>query len=174
MSNPETTSLSTPDPVYRLMESSHEALNAIDEVIAAANHEIRIFDVSSQSLRGRDFGTPARIEALKKMLLAKRHNLLRIALHETTGIEAELARLVALKLIFPRQILIHRTLGVAREAKDVMIIADETHVWRKPYFEHPRSVLHLHQAEATQPFLDRFAQIWDSTEVATVGGATGL
>ena len=55
-----------------------------------------------------------------------------------------------------------------------MIIADQAHFWRKPYFEHPRSVLTLHQPENAQPFVDRFEQIWESTEFAAVGSAVGL
>ena len=163
-----------PEVIYRLMDSTSEGLLAINEVIGQAQHEIRIFDVSAQSLRSRDFGHPARIETLKKILLADRNNRLRIALHETRGIESELARLVELLALFSNQISIHRTMGAARDAKDVMIIADQAHFWRKPYFEHLHSVLTLHDQAAAQPFVDRFEQIWESTEVAVTGSTVGL
>ncbi len=163
-----------PEPVYRLMESNADALEAIESLLAVAQHDIMIFDASPQMLRSRDFGRPQRIDILKAILLANRGNRIRIALHETAGIESELARLVALKGLFSTQLLIQRTVGQAREAKDVMIIADQAHFWRKPYFEHPRSVLTLHQPENAQPFVDRFEQIWESTELATIGGAVGL
>ena len=159
---------------YRLMDSNTEALAAIESVVALAQHELCIFDVSPQALRTRDFARPQRIDALKEMLLKNRNNRIRIALHETAGIEAELARLVALKGLFSLQMTIHRTIASARDAHDVMLIADQAHFWRKPYFEHPRSVLTLSDPEATQPFMDRFEQIWESSELASVGGATGL
>lgn len=163
-----------PEVIYRLMDSSGDALTAIDDVISQAQHEIRIFDVSAQTLRARGFGDPERIESLKQLLLANRNNRLQIALHETVGIERELARLMGLLTLFSGQINIHRTVGVAREAKDVMIIADTAHFWRKPYFEHPRSVMTLHDLNATQPFIDRFEQIWESTELAVTGSTAGL
>lgn len=166
--------VATPEPVYRLMESNTEALEAIESMFAMAQHEILIFDGSPQLLRSRDFARPQRIDMLKAMLLANRSNRIRIALHETTGIESELARLVALKGLFSTQLFIQRTVGQAREAKDVMIIADQAHFWRKPYFEHPRSVLTLYQPENAKPFVDRFEQIWESTEFAAIGGAVGL
>jgi hypothetical protein len=172
----ESNSLNTkpPEAIYRLMDSKTEALDTIDAVIRAAQHEIRIFDVSPHTLRSRDFGNPARIEMLKQLLLANHGNQIRIALHDTAGIEAELARLVALKKLFSSQIAIHRTIDAAREAKDVMIIADNAHFWRKPYFEHPRSVLTMHDLTATQPLLDRYEQIWENTEVAVTGSTVGL
>lgn len=160
--------------IYRLMDSTADALDAIDTVVHAAQHELRIFDVSPHALRNRDFGNPARIETLKQLLLANRNHHIRIALHDTAGIESELARLVALKSLFSGQISIHRTINAARDAKDVMLIADDAHYWRKPYFEHPRSVLTLHDLTATQPFIDRFEQIWENTEVAVTGSTVGL
>ena len=160
--------------IYRLMDSSGDALTAIDDVIGQAHHVIRIFDGSAQSLRARGFGHPKRIESLKQLLHTNRNNHLQIALHETIGIERELARLMGLLTLFSDQIAIHRTTGVARDAKDVMIIADTAHFWRKPYFEHPRSVLTLHDVNATQPFIDRFEQIWESTELAVTGSTAGL
>lgn len=162
------------DAVYRMMESKAEAGSAIDAVLACASSEIRIFDTSPVALRERDFGRPARIEMLKRMLLADRHNRLRIVLHEIQAIESELPRLVSLLGLLPAQILIHRSTAAAREARDVMVIADDAHFWRKPYFEHPRSILTLHDATATQPFAERFEEIWQNSELAVGGGTAGL
>lgn len=163
-----------PDIVYRIMESNGDALTAIDSVVAIARHEIRIFDTRPSTLRERDFGRPNRIEALKTLLLKNRASRIRIALHEVTAMESELPRLLLLMQLHSTQVQIHRTVGQAREAHDVMLIADDAHSWRKPYFEHPRSVLTLNDPVAAKPFIDRFEEIWDSTELVSVGGATGL
>lgn len=163
-----------PDIVYRIMESNGEALTAIDSVVAIATREIRIFDTRPSTLRERDFGRPSRIEALKTLLLKNRASRVRIALHEVTAMESELPRLLLLMQLHSSQLQIHRTVGQAREAHDVMLIADDAHSWRKPYFEHPRSVLTLDDPAAAKPFIDRFEEIWDSTELVSVGGATGL
>ncbi len=166
--------MTTPEIVYEIMESNAEALSAIDKVVTNATRELRIFDAQPATLRERDFGRPARIEVLKTLLLKNRTSRIRIALHETTAIESELPRLLMLMQLHSTQLQIHRTIGQAREAKDVMIISDNAHFWRKPYFEHQRSVLTLHDANSTQPFIDRFEEIWESTELVAVGGATGL
>ena len=163
-----------PDVIYRIMESNGEALAAIESVVACARREIRIFDTLPSTLRDREFGRPNRIESLKTLLLKNRASRIRIALHEVTAMESELPRLLLLMQMHATQVQIHRTVGQAREAHDVMLIADDAHSWRKPYFEHPRSVLTLNDPAATKPFIDRFEEIWDSTELVSVGGAAGL
>lgn len=166
--------MTTPKIIYQIMESNAEALLAIDQVVANATRELRIFDAQPTTLRERDFGRPARIEVLKTLLLKNRVSRIRIALHETTAIESELPRLLMLMQLHSTQVQIHRTVGQAREAKDAMIIADNAHFWRKPYFQNQRSVLTLHDANSTQPFIDRFEEIWEGTELVAVGGASGL
>lgn len=163
-----------PECVYRIMESNSEALAAIESVVAIAKQEIRIFETRASTLRERDFGRPHRIEALKTLLLKNRASRIRIALHDVTAMESELPRLLLLMQMHSTQVQIHRTVGQAREAHDVMLIADEAHSWRKPYFEHPRSVVTLNDSTSTKPFIDRFEEIWESTELVSVGGAAGL
>ena len=165
---------SGPETVYRLMETRSEAHAAIAEVVALAQREIRIFDVDPAMLKEREFGQPVRIEMLRTFLLASRDHQLRIALHDTRGIESALPRLVALLTQFSGQIHIHRTLGQAAEARDPMIIADEAHFWRKLHIDHPRSVLTLHNATDARPFVERFEEIWEQSELAVTGSSLGL
>lgn len=163
-----------PEKIYRLMETRSEARAAIAEVVSQARREIRIFDVDPEILKDREFGQTPRIDALRKFLLASRDHRLRIVLHDTRGIESELPRLVALLTQFSGQIQINRTLGQAAEARDSMIIADEAHFWRKLHVDHPRSVLTLHSATDARPFLERFEEIWDQSELAVTGSNLGL
>ena len=171
----ETDSPSLPaEKIYRLMETRREARDAIGEVVDQVRSDLRIFDADPQALKDHAFGDPARIESLRKFLLASRDHSLRIALHNTRGIESELPRLVALLTSFSGQIHIHRTLGQAAEARDAMVIADDAHFWRKLHVDHPRSVITLHSAVDTRPFLERFEEIWDQTELAVTGSSLGL
>lgn len=169
MSEPE-----IPGPTYKMMESNGEAKGAIDEVIAAATLEIRLFDVSPATLQGRDFGRPARIDVLKSLLLKNRRSRIRIVLQDVATIEGTVPRLVALLNLYSTQLKILRAMGPAREAKDVLLIADDVHVWRKPYFEHPKSIQTLHDANAAKPYIERFEEIWENSEIVPIGGATGL
>ena len=162
------------DTVYRMMDSRVEASDAIDEVLACAKTEIRIFDSTPATLRERDFGRPACIDRLRQLLIANPQHRLRIVLQETRDIESELPRLLNLLAVLSAQIQIHLCTASARGARDVMIIADDAHFWRKPYFEHPRSILTLRDPAATQPFVDRFEEIWQNSEPAFSGGTAGL
>lgn len=163
-----------PERIYRLMTSHADAREAIDAVVGAAQRELRVFDASARSLRDRDFGRPARVEDLRKMLLANRGHRLRIVLHDVKGIEIELSRLIELLRNFAGQFEIHRTTGQAMEARDPMVIADSGHFWRQLHIDQPRSVLTLHDDIGTRPFIDRFEEIWEMSELAVSGSTLGL
>ena len=66
-----------PRPSYKPLSSIAESQAAIDEVIAAAGHTLRLFDVS---LWGRGFNAPARTERVRG-----------IGLIEATGIYLQFA-----------------------------------------------------------------------------------
>ncbi len=165
---------SPPEKTYRLMETRSEARIAIGEVLGAARREIRIFDGDPKMLKDRGLGQPACIETLRTMLLASRDRRLRIALLDSSAIESEVPRLITLLTQFSGQIHIHRTLGQAAEARDPMIIADDAHFWRKLHIDHPRSVVTLHSATDARPFLERFEEIWEQSELAVTGSSLGL
>ena len=161
-------------PIYRMMDSRAEAQKAIGEVLATAATSICLFDNSAETLREREFGRPHNVELLRQLMQADRSRKIRIALHETQGIETELPRLLSLLNIFSTQLFIHRTMGAARDTQDVMLIADDDCIWRKPVASHPRSILDLHNAAAVKPYLERFEEIWLLTENTVSTRATGL
>ncbi len=164
----------SPAKIYRLMDNNADSAGAIEQVVSAARRELRVFDATARTLRDRGFGSPSRIELIRALLLASRGHRLRIVLHDVKAIEIELPRLLALLTPFSGQIEVHRTLDQATEARDPMIIADDSHFWRKPHADQPRSVLTLHDAVGTRPFLERFEEIWEKSELAASGTTLGL
>lgn len=165
---------SQPEKMYRLMETKAEARSAIDSVLAVAQREIRIFDADPKAMKERELGERDQIETLRLFFLASQEHRLRIALHDTRGIEGELPRLIGLLTLFSGQMQIHRTLGRASEARDSMVIADDAHFWRKLHVDHPRSVWTMYDPGSTRPFLERFEEIWDQSELAVTGSSLGL
>lgn len=163
-----------PERIYRLLDSNADANEAIELVVSAARQQLRIFDATPRTLRDRGFGSPGRIETLRRMLLASRVHRLRIVLHDARGIESELPRLTQLLAQFSGQIQIQRTVEQAMDARDPMVIADDAHFWRKPHIEHPRSVLNLNNPADTRPFIERYEQIWEKSELAVSGSTLGL
>lgn len=164
----------SPLKTYRIMETNAEAADAIEQVVRAAQRELRIFDATPRTLHGRGFGSPNRIDTVRAMLLANRGHRLRVVLHDIAAIENELPRLIDLLTRFSGQIQIHRTIDQATEARDPMIIADECFFWRKLHIDQPRSVITLHDASDTRPLIERFEEIWEKSELATSGSTLGL
>lgn len=175
MSAPIDPAVSSPgsavEPRRELLTGDKDAIVAVDTVIAHAKRRLLIFDIE---LKSRGFNSLPRCEVLRRFLLADRNNVIRIALHETRGLEADCPRLIALVQQFPSSIRIHQTVGVARGAPDPLVIADDTAFWHKLHYQHPRSVLALGDIQETLALAERFGEIWESSEPAPVGGATGL
>jgi hypothetical protein len=160
-----------PEPSYRRLSGIAEAQEAIDQVIAAAQTTIRVFDVS---LSNRGFNSPQRTEALRQFFLAGRAHRLLIALHEPDTLVRDCPRLLQLLRQFSMSIEIHRTLDQARTAFDPFIIADDHSVWHQHHFEQPRSIVALHSHVDATPILQRFDEIWDKSEPAVSATTSGL
>ena len=159
------------EPSYRKLFGVAESLAAIDEVIAAAQRTLRIFDIT---LANRGFNTPERADKLREFLVRGRAHRLLIALHETETLERECPRLLALLRQFPMSIEIHRTIMQAREAADPCVIADDHSVWHQHHFEQPRAVVALHSPPDATPIAQRFDEIWELSEPAVWATTLGL
>jgi hypothetical protein len=160
-----------PEPSYRQISGLAESQAAIDEVIAAAQRTLRIFDVT---LSQRGYNAPHRVEGLRRFLVAGRAHRLLIALHETEPLERDCPRLLALLRQFPMSIEIHRTVAQARRAMDPFVVADDHSVWRQLHHEQPRAIVALHSPADAAPIAQRFDEIWDLSEPAVSATTLGL
>ena len=159
------------EPGYRRISGIAESLEAIDQVIAEAHTTLRIFDVS---LGPRGFNSPKRTEALREFIVAGRAHRLLIALHEPETLERDCPRLLGLLRQFPMSIEIHRTLAQAREARDPFIIADDHSVWHQMHHTQPRAIVAIHSPADALPIAQRFAEIWELSELAVSATTMGL
>ena len=159
------------DPSYRAVFGTAESLAAIDEVIAAADTTLRVFDAT---LAGRGFDAPARSERLRAFLVAGRAHRLLVALHEPESLVRECPRLLSLLRQFPMQVEIHRTLAQARNATDAFVLADDHSVWHQQHFEQPRAVVAIHSPADAMPLAQRFEEIWHLSEPAVSATTLGL
>ena len=156
---------------YRQITSNAESLQAIDQVVAVAERTLRIFDIT---LSNRGFNSPARAAALRDFLVRGRSHRVLIALHETSLLERDNARLLTLLRQFPMSIEIHRTLAQARNAMDPFVVADDHSVWHQLHFEQPRAIVALHSPPDALPIAQRFEEIWDLSEPAVSATTLGL
>jgi hypothetical protein len=157
--------------IYKMIEGNVDAQPAIEAVVLLAKSRLDIFDVS---LKDRGFTSPGRIDAMRKTLLANRSMKIRVALHQPESFAADFPRLMILMQQFSANFAIHRTKGAGREANDPLIIADGEHFWHKLHKDHSRSILTLYDAIETQPWVDRFEEIWESSELAVSAFTVGL
>jgi hypothetical protein len=162
------------NPAYRVLNTNSEARESIALLIASAEQELMIFDRTPITLRERGLGRPEITEKMRSMLLGGKYRKIRIALHEVQSLESELPRLVSLLGHFGGQVMIHRVTGAARQVEDVLFLADEGSVWRKPVYSHPRSVVHFGDKASAKPYLERFEEIWSSSELAVTDRQAGL
>ena len=158
-------------PEYRQVSGVAESLAAIEQVIAAAERTIRIFDIT---LSNRGFNSPARAAQLREFLVRGRAHRLLIALHETELLERECPRLLILLRQFPMSIEIHRTIAQARNATDPCVIADDHSVWHQLHYEQPRAAVALRSPAHVLPISQRFDEIWDLSEPAVSATTLGL
>jgi hypothetical protein len=160
-----------PKPLYKPLSSLAESQAAIDEVVAAARHTLRLFDVS---LQGRGFNAPARMEQVRQFLVAGRAHRLLVALHDTGTLERDCPRLLMLLRQFPMSVEIHRTVGQARNAMDPFVLADDHSVWHQLHHEQPRAIVALHSPPDAVPLAQRFEEIWELSEPCALGRVLGL
>ena len=160
-----------PQPSYRQIFGTAESRTAVDEVIAAAQRTLRIFDVTFAQ---RGWNAPERVEAVRRFIVAGRAHRVLIALHETESMERECPRLLALLRQFPMSIEIHRTVAQARNASDPFVVADDHSVWRQMHHEQPRAIVALHSPADAAPIAERFDEIWSLSEPAVSATTLGL
>jgi hypothetical protein len=160
-----------PEREHSALTGIKDASEAIDRVIAAATRQLSIFD---DRLENRGYENPARIEAMRRLLLAGRMHRIRIALHEPEVLQRTQPRLLALLREFPSAIEIHRTVGEARNAHDPFVIADDHSAWHRLHQDHPRSVVALHSPPDVHGLVNRFGEIWELTEPAVSATTLGL
>ncbi len=157
--------------LHKIIEGNVDAQPAIEAVVQLAKSKLDIFDVA---LKDRGFTAPARIETMKAALLANRSMKIRIVLHQPENFAADFPRLLILMQQFSGNFAVHRTKGAGLDANDPLIIADDLHYWHKLHKDHSRSILTLNHAIDTQPWVDRFEEIWESSELAVSAFTVGL
>ena len=154
-----------------LTNSFAESRKALDGVISSARKIIRIFDKDLSDAGYRD---PARVKLLETLLLAGRGVCVRIVLHDVRNLDRDSARLMTLFRSHPSAFAIHRTVNAACTATDALVVADEHSVWHRLHQEQPHTVFVLGDNGSTAPLLNRFEEIWESSEPAVAATELGL
>jgi hypothetical protein len=148
-----------------------EQTAAIDQLLALARHQIRVFD---QDLAQTGWGTSARIDRLAEFLRGTQGRRLDVIVHDTRYIESACPRLIGLLRRYGHAFAIHRTGPQAKVATDPLLIVDRRHYLHRFHFERPRCSVGINAPEEAQLLSNRFEEIWATGEVAITGTVLGL
>lgn len=158
-------------PRTRELATIAEQSAAIDELLALALHQIRIFD---QDLSQAGWGSAARIDRLSQFLRGPKGRRIDIIVHDTRYIESACPRLIVLLRRYGHAMAIHRTGNEAKVATDPLVIVDKRHYLHRFHFERPRAAFGIDAPEEAQLLGNRFDEIWATGETAITGTTLGL
>lgn len=155
----------------QLLTTRNEYREAVDMLIGAACHDLRIFDADAADLA---FNDPARIGQLAGLLRRSRSNRLYIVVHSPGHLSGQCPRLIELLRHNSDRISIYRTGGDAERAEDCFVLADDLHIVRRRVQAQPRGVLIRNDPREAAMMRERFDQIQESSVSAISATTLGL
>lgn len=159
-----------PDAQYRRFEGMREYEQLIDELIPQTQRVIRVFEKALAPT----WNTRHRQELLRHFLLSDRLNRLYIVVHEAEPIERTCPRLVELVRQFGSAVRIHQTLTLARHVYDPFIVFDSSHYLHRFHYRFLRASQGTNDVIGARQLLDRYAEIWEASQLAVSAGTSGL
>jgi hypothetical protein len=156
---------------HTMLNSESEYDTAIDQVIAAAEHSLHIFDTD---LTRGGYNTTKRCETLRTFLMKNRSNRLIVVLHETDYLTRYCPRLMRLLQLHSHAMSILQTQEHGRVASDPLIIADAKHYVHRFHADNARALLALHDPLGGRQLDDRFEQLQEASSPAVFADTLGL
>jgi hypothetical protein len=166
-----TSNESPPEPRTVELDTVGAQTAAVDELIALARHQIRVFD---QDLSQTGWNSAARADRLAAFLRDVRGRRVDIIVHDTRYLASACPRMVNLLRTYGHAMAIHQTGDEAKIATDPLVIVDGVHYLHRFHYEQPRAALGISQPELAQPLANRFEEIWATREPGITGTVLGL
>lgn len=161
----------SPAPQRTLLVARSDYWNAAEQIIALARHELRVFDPDLQEFR---LDTKGRIELLRAFLLRSTDNRLYISVRDPSFIKQFCPRLITLLAQFSTSMFIWEANGEAAKVQDCFVLADQSHVVRRPVAVQPRGVFILNDPREGLVMHERFKEIWDTSVPSVSASTSGL
>ncbi|HUO45084.1 MAG TPA: hypothetical protein VMT94_09290 [Burkholderiales bacterium] len=157
-------------PGDRALDGLAQYDTALDELLAAAQYTVRIFEYGI----GRNYNSTRRWELLRRLLLARRANRIHLVLHDAGNIVRDCPRLIGLLRQFSHNLSIHRVLPTALRVCDPFAIADDARFVRRFHHEDTRGVASIGDIASTRLLIKRFDEIWAASTPAVSATTIGL
>lgn len=160
----------TPPAETRLIESRRDRETAIDDVIAATQRTLRIFD----RCLSPDYNTRQRCALLAALLQNAAGPRILVALHDCSGIARDHPRFAALARQFSHRIEIFRVLPHAVHAQDAFVIADDHSYVHRFHRDQSRARHAVDDPGGARLLIDRFSAIREASEPGFAATTLGL
>jgi hypothetical protein len=160
-----------PAPQRRLLTSKREYLEGLDHLLQLATRELRIFDPDLSQL---GLHAPDRAAVLRAFLQGHPTHTIDVVVRDPDFLTRHSPRLMALLSSFPQGIRVRQSGGEALKAQDCFVLADDSHLVRRPVAEQPRGVIILNDAKDCRSIYERFGEIWEDSPIPITPGVSGL
>jgi hypothetical protein len=158
------------EPHHEKLSSIAEYESALERLLARPQRKLCLFDREL----GKGFNSAARAELLRSFLLRDRANRIQVVVHDVAGMARDCPRVLTLLRHFPHAIAIQETQPHAKGVYDPFALADERDHLHRFHYDDARALLVLDDPQATQGFVERFAELWAASEPAVFATTLGL
>ena len=152
-------------------DSESAFLTAVDFTLSAAQREIRIFD---RDLVRLGLENPTRVALLDRFLAADADHHLRIALHDTAPLEAQMPRLLTMLRDYRHNAEVRCTPPHLRQLAEKCVLADRCTGVIRFHEDRARGKYVLEFPGEIEPWWRRFDDLWQESDPCSPGAVTGL
>lgn len=160
-----------PKPEYRSFSGDAEFQLAVDQLLAQAGRELRIFEPDGSAL---GLNAPARIAQLEAFLRGSRTRRIQMVVHETDHLTRQCPRMMDFLRRFNHAIQINRTHEEIRNLQDAFMVLDAAHYVRRPMAIRTRGAIGLDDEPEALAMRSRFLEIWIASYPGVAATTVGL
>jgi hypothetical protein len=153
------------------LATMEESRIVVNRIIAGARRSLHIFE---RDLGDAGYHDPRRIELMEQFLRRGQGNRMLVVVHDTRYIERDAARFISLYRRYTHAMEIHQTLDTAKVATDSLVLADESSYWHRLNHDLAHAVVGYNDSAGAGPLEQRFAEIWEASEIAALATTLGL
>jgi hypothetical protein len=160
-----------PKPEYRPFSGVAEFQLDVDQLLAQAGRELRIFEPDGSALR---LNSAERIALLEAFLRGSRTRRIQMVVHETDYLTRSCPRMMDFIKRFNHAIQINRTHEEIRSLQDAFMVLDAAHYLRRPMAGRMRGAIGLNDDTEALLMRSRFLEIWSASYPGVAGTTAGL
>ncbi len=148
-----------------------EYIAALDTLCGLAHRTLHVFEKNFADI---GFNSEARLDTLRRFLLANPANRLQLLAHDARPMVQRCPRLMLLLRQFGHGVHIYQTPDYLQHISEPFAVADASHYVRRFHFDDARGILAQHDAEGARVLKSRFAEMWAASHPALSATTLGL